>query len=363
MSPEKIRCRRIFLVATLCALCMAAGVTIADVHPAAADQVADLNAKAKSISEQLVQEQLQIEAYQQQYSVVSQRVADDVQAMAAIRQQINNVEAQSNTLTRLLRQQALAVYMGGGDELSGADAVFFEGTGESAQIVDEYSALAAANIQSVVSQLGTARRVLDARQSTLQVVQSRDQADQQRQATALTQAGSSEQHITTLQAQVVGQLAAAVAHQAAAQSAAAAAAVSAAQNAAAHRAPAASPPTVGRSPGPTSAGGGAPSQGSPAPAPAPPPASGSDPVLNSYLQCVVQAESGGNYGAVSPDGMYMGAFQFTQATWNFAAQAAGRPDLVGVPPNLASKADQDAVAVALYALDGEQPWLGDRCTS
>ncbi|HUY22061.1 MAG TPA: transglycosylase family protein [Acidimicrobiales bacterium] len=76
-----------------------------------------------------------------------------------------------------------------------------------------------------------------------------------------------------------------------------------------------------------------------------------------------RAESGGNYAAVSPNGMYMGAFQFSQATWNSAARAAGRPDLVGVPPDRASKADQDTVAVALYALDGQQPWLGDRCSS
>jgi hypothetical protein len=86
-------------------------------------------------------------------------------------------------------------------------------------------------------------------------------------------------------------------------------------------------------------------------------------VLNAFLQCVVQAESGGDYGAVSPGGTYMGAFQFSQSTWNMAALAAGRPDLVGVHPNLASKADQDTVAVALYALDGERPWLGDRCSS
>jgi hypothetical protein len=75
----------------------------------------------------------------------------------------------------------------------------------------------------------------------------------------------------------------------------------------------------------------------------------------------VRAESRGNYGAVSPNGLYMGAFQFSQPTWDMAARAAGRPYLVGLHPNLASKADQDSVAVALYALDGEQPWLGDRC--
>ncbi|MGH9081429.1 MAG: transglycosylase family protein, partial [Acidimicrobiales bacterium] len=82
-----------------------------------------------------------------------------------------------------------------------------------------------------------------------------------------------------------------------------------------------------------------------------------------FLQCVVQAESGGNYGAVSPNGLYMGAFQFSQPTWNSAAEAAGRPDLVGVAPNQASKADQDTLAVVLYSLDGQQPWLGDRCSA
>jgi hypothetical protein len=35
--------------------------------------------------------------------------------------------------------------------------------------------------------------------------------------------------------------------------------------------------------------------------------------------------------------------------------------LVGVQPNDATKAEQDTVAVALYALDGDRPWLGDRC--
>jgi hypothetical protein len=82
--------------------------------------------------------------------------------------------------------------------------------------------------------------------------------------------------------------------------------------------------------------------------------------LNPFLQCVVQHESGGNYGAVSPNGQYMGAFQFSQPTWDTAAQAAGRPDLVGVPPNQASKADQDTMAVTLYSLDGKQPWV-DGC--
>ncbi len=86
----------------------------------------------------------------------------------------------------------------------------------------------------------------------------------------------------------------------------------------------------------------------------------SDPSLPPFLQCVLQAESGGDYQAVSPNGLYMGAFQFSQATWNEAAQLAGLPQLIGVAPNDASKADQDTLAIALYDADGEQPW-NDSC--
>jgi len=139
-----------------------------------------------------------------------------------------------------------------------------------------------------------------------------------------------------------------VANQAGAQDAAAAAAVAAAQR------------VAGRSGAPGAGGAGAAAPAAPVGTGAPP--NTVDPALNPFLQCVVQAESGGNYQAVSPDGLYMGAFQFSQPTWNSAAQAAGRPDLVGVAPNTASKPDQDTLAVTLYALDGQQPWLGDRCS-
>ena len=66
--------------------------------------------------------------------------------------------------------------------------------------------------------------------------------------------------------------------------------------------------------------------------------------------------------ASTPATGYYGAFQFSQSTWNVAAQAAGLPYLIGVTPSSASKAEQDTVAVALYALDGEPAWTGDRCS-
>jgi hypothetical protein len=91
-------------------------------------------------------------------------------------------------------------------------------------------------------------------------------------------------------------------------------------------------------------------------------ASSGDPTLPPFLRCVLQAESGGNYAAVSPDGLYMGGFQFSQSTWNEAAQLAGMPQLINVPPNEATPAQQDDLAIALYDADGQQPW-NDSCRS
>lgn len=90
-------------------------------------------------------------------------------------------------------------------------------------------------------------------------------------------------------------------------------------------------------------------------APAPPaPAQGEA----AFLACVRARESGGNYGAVSPDGLYRGAYQFHQATWDNTARMAGRPDLVGVPANLAGAGDQDLLAITLYRAAGSAPWGG-----
>jgi hypothetical protein len=102
----------------------------------------------------------------------------------------------------------------------------------------------------------------------------------------------------------------------------------------------------------------------PAPsAPAPPPSYAGNPGVSPhhddpFLACVRQRESGGNYGAVNPAGPYLGAYQFLQSTWNVTASHAGRADLVGVPPNVASPYDQDEIAWALYQWQGPGPWGG-----
>lgn len=64
-----------------------------------------------------------------------------------------------------------------------------------------------------------------------------------------------------------------------------------------------------------------------------------------------QCEASGNYGAVNSTGKYRGAYQFSQATWDWIASAY-YPHLVGVSPEQASPADQDAMALALYNQQG-----------
>ena len=84
--------------------------------------------------------------------------------------------------------------------------------------------------------------------------------------------------------------------------------------------------------------------------------------LACFLACTRahESDSAGGYAAVSPDGVYHGAYQFDQSTWDSVAGSIGRSDLVGVDPATATPADQDTLATALYQMRGNQPW-GGRC--
>jgi hypothetical protein len=86
------------------------------------------------------------------------------------------------------------------------------------------------------------------------------------------------------------------------------------------------------------------------------------PSQDAFLACTRahESDSAGGYHAVSPGGVYRGAYQFLPSTWNNVARAAGRPDLVGVDPAAAAPADQDQLALFLYHQQGAAPW-GGRC--
>ena len=332
--------------------------------PAGADSVSSLQSQAATVAHDLVLEQLQVDAAQQLTSVAAARVATDQQAIAQLDRQLLADQQDLARQLQVVQAQAIRSYVNSGADPSGADAALFAGGTSQAQAASEYVGLAVGTITADLARLHTAQRALQDRQAQLQARQVQDRTDEATRSAALDQASTAAARLQAQQASVTGQLAAAVAAQQAAQATAAAAAVASARKTA--PAPASTTATIpSPSPSPSpSPGGAVPATGA-APAPSPsgdPYPNLPDPALNGFLSCVVQAESGGNYGVVSPNGLYMGAFQFSQPTWNTAARAAGLGLLVGVPPNRTSRAEQDTVAVALFALDGQQPWLGDRCT-
>ena len=66
------------------------------------------------------------------------------------------------------------------------------------------------------------------------------------------------------------------------------------------------------------------------------------------LEAIAACESGGNPEAVSPDGTYMGLFQFDQGTW----ESVGGSGL----PTEAPAAEQEYRAALLYSEAGSSPW-------
>lgn len=312
-------------------------------RPAGADQVSDLQAAAAHISQELILEQLQVGGYEQQYAADQQKVAGDQAAVAHTQAEIAQANQRIMADRHRLATEAINAYTSDEGISSGTGVAIFEGDQKTVEDRLEYEQLSEGDIDTAVDQLHQDEHVLVVLDSSLRQEEASDEATTAQEGVLTSEAQATQQSLESQQAQVNGALAVAVAQQQAAEAAAARAAVQAAQQQAAQQAAEIS-----------SAGAGA--------SGADEASASSDPSLNPFLTCVVQAESSGNYGAVSANGEYMGAFQFSQATWNEAAQLAGMPSLIGVPPNEASPADQDALAVALYAADGESPWY-DPCRS
>jgi hypothetical protein len=315
--------------------------------PAAADQVSSLKAQAAQIAQDLVLEQLQIGTYQQQYDVDVAKVRRDQVEIESSQQQVQSDINRVKRDRQTLQSEAVSAYINVDPEVSGIEALFESQKEAPTRTV--YEEVATGDISLAIDSLHTDENGLRAERVTLEQQESRDQATTSEEATAANDARQTATQLASKQSEVTGELAVAVAQQQAAQTAAATAAVQAAQaKAAALAAARASRPS--------------PASPSSAAAAQPPPAgsSSADPTLPPFLQCVLQVESGGNYGAVSPGGTYMGGFQFSQPTWNEAAQLAGMPQLINVPPNQATPAEQDDLAIALYDADGQQPW-DDSC--
>jgi septal ring factor EnvC (AmiA/AmiB activator) len=320
------------LGATLCSAVAPAGAD------ATATATASLQEQAAELSQQMMLEQLQIGGFQQQRAAYMGGVAaDDAQLreletrLAVMRHRIGADRAE-------LRNAAVKAYVEGGTQADGMSALFADTPSENASTV--YTQVMNADLTSAADRLQSNLRALRTEEATEQHVSVQARRLLNGADTALDSARSAEEELAQQRVSVTGELA--IAQEQAAQEQA----DEATQEAAARAASVSDAPASG-----------------PSTAPAAPAAStGALPPLNSFLRCVVQAESGGDYQAVSPTGQYMGAFQFAQPTWNEAAGLAGIPTLVGVPPYQASMRDQDLLAIALYDADGEQPWY-DPCTT
>jgi peptidoglycan DL-endopeptidase CwlO len=331
--------------------------------PVAADQVSDLKAQAVQITQDLVLEQLQIGSDQQQYDVDVARVQRDQAQIGSSEDQIQTDVNRVGRDRKRLQSEAITAYVNLDPQVNGTESMFENQT--EAPMRAEYEEVASGDIALAVATLHADENGLNAQRATLVQQEAQDQATTNQESTLTNAARQTAAQLASKQSEITGQLAVAVAQQQAAQAAAAAAAVQAAQ---AKAAAAAAASVVSQAPSGTSTtqqGSTTTSATSPSATSSssdPPATSGSAPSLPPFLQCVLQAESSGNYDAVSPGGTYMGGFQFSQATWNEAAQLAGMPQLINVPPNQATPAEQDDLAIALYDADGQQPW-NDSCRS
>ena len=332
-------------------------------RPSGADQVASLQAQARQLSQSLVREQLQMGGLEAQYSSATARVQQDAAQVAATRAKISVDQRRLSHDRSVLRGEAITAYVDM-TAPSGQVAQLFSNNLNTEATRDEYQQIAVGSVDVAVDLLHTSQHQLQVDESSLRQQESADQSEQSQAASLVQQSAATQSQIEAQQQQVSGQLAQAIAQQQAAEAARVAAAIHAAEQAAARQAAAEAAAAAQATPAAPSTTTTAAAAPSPPTTAAPTTTVPSGPVgntaLNPFLECALQAESGGNYAAVSPNGLYMGGFQFSQPTWNEAALLAGMPYLVGVPPNEATPAEQDALAVALYALDGETPW-DDSC--
>jgi hypothetical protein len=301
----------------LAPLLLIASWAVAQPTAAASTQTTSLQAEAAQLSQELIQKQLQVDVLGHQEELDALRVAQDDAALAALQQQIVADRTRVREDRLRLSQEAVSAYVNAGaSTLNPALALFGAGR-QSALSRSEYEDVAIGDTGTTLALLHLDQVRLGAAQGALELRAAQDRAAEAAERAAAGAAQQAADQLAAKQALVTSQLAVAIAAERIGQAA----------SAVATRA---------------GAGGAVP-----------------DPPLPPFLQCVVQVESGGDYQAVSPNGLYMGAFQFSQSTWNLAAQLAGLPQLIGVPPNEASKADQDTLAVALWQADGSQPWTGD----
>ncbi len=149
-------------------------------------QLQQAQAQATQIEGQLQSDGARLDELSQQYEVAQQQVAQLDAELTTTRAQIAQSEARLSSTEAVLRQDALESYMSGA-----SDADFdslFESGGEQAEIVDEYRALAGAQLTDAVDALHQAQATLTAQQSQLQGTENQARAAEAQVASAQQQA-------------------------------------------------------------------------------------------------------------------------------------------------------------------------------
>ncbi len=319
---------RALVIGVLLVLCATAGAALAPVaHAQTANTSSDLRAQADALSSK--------------YFAALERVRSLDDDIARSEQTVDEYLARAKAARAAARARALLAYTSSGTQLAtlvdGNDTL---DTARRAHLIDRVNA----HDQDVYAQLHKATRALHKQQRELR-------ATRQAQNDAVDELKAQGAAIDAKLAQAEAQEQAQATAAAAAQAAAAKAADPTTTTEAGAPVAAAPPSTTTTTAAATPSTPPAPPDNSPTPGVSP---HHDDP----FLTCVRARESGGNYGAVNPSGPYLGAYQFLQSTWNVTASHAGRGDLVGLPPNLASAYDQDEMAWALYQWQGKGPWGG-----
>ncbi|HTZ09897.1 MAG TPA: hypothetical protein VMB72_12535, partial [Acidimicrobiales bacterium] len=98
---------------------------------ASADEVGDLQSQARLLSQQLVQQQLQVDADQQLYSVATQRLDADDTALAGVSLLLGRDARLVSQDTTTVRDLAVRSYMDGGDAATDSELAAFTGSGET----------------------------------------------------------------------------------------------------------------------------------------------------------------------------------------------------------------------------------------
>ena len=309
---------RALVTGVLLVLCTTAGAALAPVaHAQTANTSSDLRAQADALSSK--------------YFAALERVQSLDDDIARSEQTVDGYLARAKAARAAARARALLAYTSSGTQLAtlvdGNDTL---DTARRAHLIDRVNS----HDQDVYEQLHEATRALHKQQRELR-------ATRQAQNDAVDELKAQGAAIDAKLAQAEAQATAAAAVQAADPTTTTEAGAPVA----------AAPPSTTTT-----------TVAAPSTPPAPPgysPTPGVSPHHDDpFLTCVRARESGGNYGAVNSSGPYLGAYQFLQSTWNVTASHAGRGDLVGLPPNLASAYDQDEMAWALYQWQGKGPWGG-----